>query len=90
MTRSLQDQPNAFAGRRFRNTAELSGELSKGDVVAVGEIGLAVAGVGWTTVRGGLTEVRTDEHGTHPLSASSHLPGTARHTARPCPDRGAI
>jgi hypothetical protein len=23
--------------------------------------------VGWIPVRGGLTEVRTDEHGTHPL-----------------------
>jgi hypothetical protein len=41
--------------------------LSKGDVLAAGEIALAVAGVGWTPVRGGLTEVRTDEHGTHPL-----------------------
>ena len=50
-----------------RNTAEPSGELSKGDVVVVGEVPLAVAGVGWTPVRGGLTEVRTSEHGTRPL-----------------------
>ena len=42
MTRSLQDQPNAVAGRWFRNTAELSGELSVGDVVVIGEVALAV------------------------------------------------
>jgi hypothetical protein len=41
--------------------------LSVGDIVAAGEAGLAVAKAGWTPVRGGLTEVRTDEHGTHPL-----------------------
>jgi hypothetical protein len=52
-----------------RNTPEPSGELSKGDVVAVGEIALAVARVGWTVVRGGTNEVRTDGHGTHPLPA---------------------
>jgi len=51
---------------RFCNTAELSGELSVGDVVAVGEVGLAVGRLGWTLVCGGLNEVRTDEHGTHP------------------------
>ena len=42
MTRSLQDQPNAAAGRWLRNTAELSGELSVGDIVSVGEVPLAV------------------------------------------------
>ena len=42
MTRSLQDHPNAVAGRWFRNTAELSGELSVGDVVVIGEVALAV------------------------------------------------
>ena len=41
--------------------------LSVGNVVAVGEAGLAVGHAGWTLVRGGLNEVRTDEHGTHPL-----------------------
>jgi hypothetical protein len=71
MARSLQEHPNAFAGPPFRNTAELSGELSVGDVVAVGEVPLAVASVGWTLVRGGLNEVRTDEHGTRPLPASA-------------------
>jgi hypothetical protein len=30
MTRSLQDQPNAVAGRWFRNTAGLSGEPARG------------------------------------------------------------
>jgi hypothetical protein len=69
MTRSLQERPNATAGRWFRNTAELSGELSVGDVVAVGEAGLAVGRVGWTPVGGGLNEVRTSEHGTRPLPA---------------------
>ena len=67
MSRSLRDRPNVAAGRWLHNTAELSGELSQGDVVVVGEVALAVAGVGWTPVRGGLTEVRTSEHGTRPL-----------------------
>jgi len=71
MTRSLQDQPNVVAGRWFRNTAGPSGELSKGDVVAVGEAGLAVARVGWTLITGGLNEVRTSEHGTRPLPSIS-------------------
>lgn len=53
----------------LRNTAEPSRELSVGDVVAVGEAGLAVGRAGWTLVRGGLNEVRTDEHGTRPLPA---------------------
>jgi hypothetical protein len=43
--------------------------LSVGDVVAVGETGLAVGRAGWTLVRGGLNEVRASEHGTHPLPA---------------------
>ena len=45
--------------------------------VSVGEVGLAVGRVGWILVRGGLNEVRTDEHGTHAL------PAPARH--RPLP-----
>ena len=52
------------------NTAEPSRELSVGDIVTVGEAALAVGRpAGWEPVRGGLTEVRTDEHGTHPLSS---------------------
>lgn len=58
-----------YYGRQLRS-------LSKGDVVAAGDIALAVAGVGWTPVRGGLTEVRTDEHGTHPLPPAP--PGRGR------------
>jgi hypothetical protein len=51
----------AYYGRRLRS-------LSKGDVVVVGEVALAVAsGADWTPVSGGLTEVRTSEHGTRPL-----------------------
>ena len=77
MTRSLQDQRIAAAGRRLRNTAELSGELS------VGEAGLAVARAGWTPVRGGLNEARISEHGTRPLPA----PAQNRATPGPAPDR---
>ena len=79
MARSLQDQLNATARAWFRNTAELSGELSVGDVVAVGEIPLAVGRIGWTLVRGGLNEVRADEHGTHPPAGA----GRARRAPRP-------
>jgi hypothetical protein len=50
-----------------RNTSEPSGELSVGDVVAVGEAPFAVAKAGWALVSGGLTETRTSEHGTRPL-----------------------
>jgi hypothetical protein len=52
------------------STAEISGELPVGDVMAVGEAGLAVGRVGWTPVRGGVIEVCADEHGTHPLPLS--------------------
>ena len=90
MTRSLQDHPNAVAGRRCRNTAEPSGELSVGDVVAVGEIPLAVGRAGWTPVCGGLSEARTGEHGTRPLPASaapgessSHFTGKEYRDERP-------
>jgi hypothetical protein len=85
MTRSLQEHLNAVAGRWLRNTAELSGELSVGDVVAAaadGEVRLAVAKTGWTPVPGPLTEVRTSEHGTRPLP----LPGSAL-GSRPAPEK---
>jgi hypothetical protein len=61
-----------------RNTAEPSGELSVGDVVAAaadGEVRLAVAKIGWTPVPGPLTEVRTSEHGTRPLPLPGSAPG---------------
>lgn len=67
----------------FRNTAELSGELSVGDLVAVGEVPLAVAKAGWTPVTGPLTEVRTREHGTSPLPQRGRAPGS-----EPTPDHG--
>ena len=57
-----------------RNTAEPSGELSVGDLVAAGDELLAVAPHGWEPVTGPLTEVRTREHGTSPLPGRS--PGT--------------
>jgi hypothetical protein len=50
--------------------------LSKGDVVVVGEVPLAVASAGWTPVCGGLNEVRTSEPGTRPLPVPA--PGRAR------------
>jgi hypothetical protein len=81
MARSLQDRANAVAGRWFRNTAELSGELSVGDVVAVGEVPLTVARAGWTPVRGRLNELRTGEHRTRPLPG--HAPGSG-----PAPEPG--
>jgi hypothetical protein len=59
----------AYYGRRLRS-------LSVGDVVAVGEAGLAVGRVGWIVVRGGLNEVRADEHGTHPLPAAGPAQGS--------------
>jgi hypothetical protein len=72
----------AYYERRLRS-------LSVGDLVAVGEVPLAVAKAGWTPVNGGLTEVRTREHGTNPLSAGSRPPGTAGRPPGPCPDQGA-
>jgi hypothetical protein len=72
----------AYYERRLRS-------LSVGDLVAVGEVPLAVAKAGWTPVNGGLTEVRTREHGTNPLPAGSRPPGTAGRPPGPCPDQGA-
>ena len=72
-----------------RNTAEPSGELSAGDVVAAGEAALAVARpAGWTPVSGGLTEVRAGEHGTHPLPGGIRLPDTGDRAANPRSDEG--
>jgi hypothetical protein len=72
-----------------RNAAGPSGELSVGDVVAVGEAGLAVGRAGWTPLSGGLNEVRIHEHGTRPLPVRSRLPDTADRLTIPCPDQGA-
>jgi hypothetical protein len=72
----------AYYGRRL-------GSLSKGDVVAVGEIALAVASLGWTPVRGGLNEVRTSEHGTRPLPAPSPASAALRGPQPGTPPEGA-
>jgi hypothetical protein len=52
--------------------------LSVGDVVAVGEVGLAVGRAGWIPIRGGLNQVRTSEHGTRPLPAPGPDDGRTR------------
>ena len=44
--------------------------------MVVGEVPLAVASAGWTSVPGGLNEVRADEHGTHPLPLPGRAPGS--------------
>ena len=71
----------AYYGSRLRS-------LSKGDVVVIGEVALAVASVGWTPVSGGLTEVRTSEHGTRPLPERSD-PAEQRDAASPRTGQGA-
>jgi len=82
MTRSPRRAQESVTARRLRNTAELSGELSAGDVVCVGGVALAVARpTGWEPASGPLTEVRTREHGTSPLP----LPGRALGSG-PAPD----
>jgi len=61
----------------FRNTAGPSGELSVGDVVAAGDVLLAVGRpAGWEPVTGPLAEVRTREHGTNPLPDCGWPSGT--------------
>jgi hypothetical protein len=63
-----------YYGRRLRSP-------SVGDVVSVGEAALAVGRpAGWVPVTGSLHEVRTSEHGTHPLPAG-WLPGTSTRAA---------
>ncbi len=72
------------------NTAEPSRELSVGDIVAVGEAGLAVGRVGWTLVPGGLNEVHTSKHGTRPLpppTLGGATPGGPSPIPRKEPDR---
>ena len=72
----------AYYGRRLRS-------LSVGDVVAVGDALLAVGRpAGWVLVSGGLTEVRTSEHGTRPLPERSRPLDAAGDAARPCADEG--
>lgn len=56
-------RPSRSLGSRFRNTAELSGELSMGDLVAVGEVLLIIERVGWAPFRGAIRESRVGEPG---------------------------
>lgn len=48
--------------------------LQVGDLVVAGEAALIVERAGWAPLRGGITESRADEHGTHPLPASRPTP----------------
>ena len=66
----------AYYERRLRS-------LSAGDVVAAGDVLLAVARpAGWATVTGPLTEVRTREHGTNPLPDPGRLPAAGPRPAQ--------
>ena len=69
----------AYYGRRLRS-------LSVGDIVAAGDVLLAVGRpAGWEHVTGQLTEVRTRKHGTIPLPLPARAPATG-----PAPDRTAM
>jgi len=78
--------PELLTGRqlelaiRYRNRALRS--LSRGDLVVVGEVALACERAGWAPVRGGITEVRAGEHGTHPLPAGRPARAGQRPAAR--------
>jgi hypothetical protein len=87
------DDEAAGLARQYRARALRS--LSVGDVVAAGDVLLAVGRpAGWVPVSGPLTEVRTREHGTHPLPDPSWLPGASTRAAQvpaisPCKEPGA-
>jgi hypothetical protein len=51
--------------------------VSVGDLVVVGEIPLTVERAGWAPLRGAITEVSTDEHGSHPLPPEAVSPREA-------------
>jgi len=70
-----------YYGRELRS-------LSKGDVVVIGEVALAVASAGWDPVSGSLAEVRTRQHGTRPLPDRSH-PADQGEAASLCEEPGA-
>ena len=77
----------AYYGRRLRS-------LSVGDVVAAGDVLLAVGRpAGWEPVTGPLTEVRTREHGTNPLPDPGWPPGAGTRAGQvpatsPCEEPG--
>ena len=75
-TMSATVRQSPFPGGR--NTAEPSGEVQVGDLVSVGEAALTVERAGWAPLRGGITEVRLDEHGTHPLPADREAPASGQ------------
>jgi hypothetical protein len=78
----------AYYGRKLRS-------VSAGDVVAAGEVLLAVGRpAGWEPVAGPLAEVRTRQHGTNPLPGPGWLAGTGPRagqaaTACSCEEPGA-
>lgn len=90
-----EDAFAAFNGHpRDAGAAELSRRyyqrqlrsLCVGDLVVVGEAALMCERAGWAPLRGPITEVRIDEHGTHPLPAGPHrtaAPATGDETTAP-------
>ena len=69
----------AYYGRKLRS-------LSAGDVVAAGDVLLAVGRpAGWEPVAGPLAEARTREHGTNPLPSRSWLPGGGTRAGQAAP-----
>jgi hypothetical protein len=66
--------PGQRPGIRLRNTAELSGELSRGDVVVAGEAPLIVERFGFTPLRGPFTPAAVHDDGTHPLDDQAPAP----------------
>ena len=74
-----------LAGRYYQRELR---SLSVGDVVAVGEVPLAVARAGWKPVTGGFAEVREHAHGTRPLLAAAGGPlagSSLKETDHGCP-----
>jgi hypothetical protein len=64
-----RDPASAELSRRYYERRLRS--LSVADLVVVGEAALIVERAGWAPLRGGITEVRIDEHGTHPLPVTA-------------------
>jgi hypothetical protein len=70
-----RNDENARLSRRYDQRRLRS--LTVADLVVVGETPLIVDRAGWVPLRGGITEVRLDEHGTHPPPpAADGQPGT--------------
>ncbi len=71
-------EAGAVPPRMPPNTAQPSGEVQVADLVVVGEAALTAGRAGWAPLRGGITEVRLDEHGTHPLPVSRPVPASGQ------------